>query len=88
MYQWLIKLVSGPLMPFLEGIGKFISAQLMKLSYIKQGKKEQLLDDLKASEKNAEDAAKLRASTDGLSDDELKLLLDGGRKKPRGKQRD
>lgn len=67
-------------MPFLEGIGKFLADQWLKMSYIKQGKKEQLLDDIEQKEKNSAEAAKLKASVDGLSDDDLTELLRGGRK--------
>ncbi len=78
MPSWVTSLLPS-LLPILQSIGKFFADYMQKLTYIKQGKKEQQLDDLKQEQKNAQDVGKIDASIDGMSDAELTALLRSGK---------
>lgn len=80
MPPWL-SLITGPLMPILQSVGKFLADYFQKQSYIKQGKQEQQLIDLKQKVSNEKDTGKIESTISGMGDAELDSLLRGGRPK-------
>jgi hypothetical protein len=70
-----ISLITGPLLPILTSIAKYFGDYFQKLSYIKQGRNEQKLDDLKEENKNANISKTISNSVDGLSDSKLREMF-------------
>lgn len=74
MPPW-VTLITGPFLPILKGIGEFFAAQLLKYSYIKQGKQEQQLKEIKYAEESSDEAKNLKNGIGLSTNSELELLL-------------
>ena len=69
-------LITGPLLPLITSIGKFLGEYLQRLSYIRQGRNEQKLDDLKEENKNVEISKSIASGVDAMSDADLHKMFD------------